>query len=83
MVHILAANGAKLPVTLKVSTREAAGTGRPTHLVQVCAVHSCLLTGLATAPQAWQHMLSRIIAGFKQSESAFDHMPTGGAALCY
>jgi hypothetical protein len=34
VVHILAANGAKLPVTLKMSTREDA-KGHTTHIVQV------------------------------------------------
>jgi hypothetical protein len=45
VVHILAANGAKLPVTLKMSAREDAVTNRTTHIVQVrCGVCSCCLT---------------------------------------
>jgi hypothetical protein len=35
VVHILSANGTKMPVTLKMSTREDARTSRSTHVVQV------------------------------------------------
>jgi hypothetical protein len=35
VVHLLAANGAKLPVKLKMTTREDARDGRVTHVVQV------------------------------------------------
>uniref|UniRef100_A0A383VUJ6 PAS domain-containing protein n=1 Tax=Tetradesmus obliquus TaxID=3088 RepID=A0A383VUJ6_TETOB len=35
VVHILAANGSKLPVTLVMSTRDDVASGRATHIVQV------------------------------------------------
>jgi hypothetical protein len=35
VVHLLAANGAKLPVKLKIEARENAATGKVAHVVQV------------------------------------------------
>lgn len=35
VVHLLAANGTKVPVTLKMTTKEDASTGHLTHIVQV------------------------------------------------
>jgi hypothetical protein len=34
-VHLLAANGTKVPVTLKISLKEDNATGHMTHVVQV------------------------------------------------
>lgn len=58
VVHLLAANGTKLPVTLKMNTKEDPASGHFTHIVQVCGAPICCLlmlqdvshTGFLTQP---------------------------------
>jgi hypothetical protein len=48
-VHLLAANGAKLPVKLKMQARENAATGKVAHVVQVSVIGTQVLSGLAAS----------------------------------
>jgi len=60
VVHLLAANGTKLPVTLKMNTKEDPASGHLTHIVQVCGAPSCCLLVLQDLSHTGLHTVTVI-----------------------